>query len=170
MRFILYISYKVGSVCVKMLKFAPFIKQFIDKNTLINKKKTSTSIFHETNKYARGIIVSLRDRANTNFVCDFWFVKPQRSPPLGVPFNPHWIYQHSPFGTVAFSYEALLHETYHEVTQRMRSCFWPITIAWNWRVKGRNQPPDFERDLYDLGQDNDGTRRAAELLKCIFEH
>ena len=45
-----------------------------------------------------------------------------------------------------------------------------ITIAWNWKVKGWNQSPDFERDLYDLGQDHGGTRRAAELLKYIFDH
>ena len=28
----------------------------------------------------------------------------------------YWIYKHDPLGTVAFSYEALLNETYHEVT------------------------------------------------------
>ena len=32
------------------------------------------------------------------------------------------------------------------------------------------QSPDFERYLYDLGQDHGGTRRAAELLKFIFDH
>ena len=32
------------------------------------------------------------------------------------------------------------------------------------------QSPDFEWDLYDLGQDHGGTRRAAELLKFIFDH
>ena len=31
------------------------------------------------------------------------------------------------------------------------------------------QSPDFERDLYDLGQDHIGTRRAAKLLKFIFD-
>ena len=52
----------------------------------------------------------------------------------------------------------------------MKRMSWPITFAWNWRVKGRNQPSDFERDLYDLGQDHAGTPRAAELLKYILEH
>ena len=47
---------------------------------------------------------------------------------------------------------------------------WPITFAWNLRVKGRNQPSDFERELYDLGQDHAGTPRAADLLKYILEH
>ena len=32
------------------------------------------------------------------------------------------------------------------------------------------QSPDFERDLYVLGQDHGGTRRATELLEYIFYH
>ena len=45
---------------------------------------------------------------------------------------------------------------------------WLITIYWNWRVKIRNQSPDFERDQYYLGQDHGGTPQAAELFELLI--
>ena len=38
-----------------------------------------------------------------------------------------------------------------------------------WWSKVGTQSPDLERELYDLGQDHGGTRRAPELLN-IFDH
>ena len=43
---------------------------------------------------------------------------------------------------------------------------WLITSAWNRRVKGRNRPPDFERDLYDLGQDHRPHSRQVTGARC----
>ena len=42
-----------------------------------------------------------------------------------------------------------------------------LGIGWS---KVGTQSPDFERELYDLGQDHGETRWAAELLKFIFDH
>ena len=99
------------------------------------------------------MIVSLRDRA----MQISWFLLREiiEVATFRSAIESYWI-KHDPFGTVAFSYEALQNFTYQEVTQTLEHnfCQSPLLgIGWS---KVGTQSTDFERDLYDLGQNHDG--------------
>ena len=83
----------------------------------------------------------------------------------------YWIYKHDPLGTVGvliwspskWSVSWIYTNTVTQIFGQSPL----LGIGWS---KVGTQSPDFERELYDLGQGHDGTRRAAELLKFIFDH
>ena len=83
----------------------------------------------------------------------------------------YWIYKHDPNWTVGvFIWSPAKWNVSRIDTNTVTQIFGQtplLGIGWS---KVGTQSPDFERELYDLGQDHGGTRRAAELLKFIFDH
>ena len=145
-----------------MLKFAPSIKQFI---------YTSILIFHEQTSMPEGwiMIVSLRDRT----IQISWFlireiieVATSRS-----AIQSYWIYKHDPLETVGVLIWSPAKWNVSRIdTKTATQIFGQSPLLGIGGSKVGTQSPDFERELYDLGQDHGGTPRAAELSKFIFDY
>ena len=83
----------------------------------------------------------------------------------------YWIYKHDPLGTVdVLIWSPAKWNVSRIDTNTVTQIFGQSPLLGIGGSKVGTQSPDFERELYDLGEDHDGTRRAAELLKFIFDH
>ena len=81
----------------------------------------------------------------------------------------YWIYKHDPPGTVGVLIWSPAKWNVSRIdTNTLTQIFGQSPLLGIGGSKVGTQSPDFERELYDLGQDHGGTRRAAELLKFIF--
>ena len=147
-----------------MLKFAPFIKQFIFY------KHSNVFIICDdinipwTNKHAWRLMHDcLRDRT----IQISWFLIGE----IIEVIQSYWIYKHDPLGTAGVLIWSPAKWNVSRIdTNTVTQIFGQsplLGIGWS---KVGTQSPDFERELYDLGQDHGVTRRAAELLKFIFDH
>ena len=115
------------------------------------------------------MIVSLRDRT----IQTSWFlireiieVATSRS-----AIQSYWSYKHGPLGAVGILIWSPAKLNISRIdTKTGTQHFGQSPLLGIGGSKVRTQSPDFERYLYDLGQDHGGTPRAAELLKFIFDH
>ena len=83
----------------------------------------------------------------------------------------YWIYNHDPLGAVGVLIWSPAKWNVSRIsTNTVTQIFGQSPLLGIGGSKVGTQSPDFERELCDLGQDHGGTRRAAELLKFIFDN
>ena len=90
---------------------------------------------------------------------------------ISLNVQSYWIYKRDPLGTVGvLIWRPAKWNVSRIDTNTVTQIFGQSPLLGIGVSKVGTQSPDFERELYDLGQDHGGTRRAAELLKFIFDH
>ena len=83
----------------------------------------------------------------------------------------YWIYKHDSHGTVGvFIWSPAKWNVSRIDTNTVTQILGQSPLLGIGGSMVGTQSPDFEWELYDLGQDHGGTLRAAELLKFIFDH
>ena len=168
----LYMSCKAATVRVKMLKFSTSIKQFIYINIITYSWYTSILIFHETNKHSQSLIVSLRDM----IIQISWFLIREILEVANSVIQCHSVVLNLQTRSTRDCGVLIWSPVKCNVSrENKRHKHWNSDFGQSpsLGIEGSTigtPSPDFERDFYDLGLANSGTRRAAELLKSIFDH